>query len=77
MLEYSLAICRMVYLWHVEDASQIMWGWIRMEGCITISCHRARPLLSGWLILYGGGGGGSEAKKKFVYLKWTSKFGPL
>ena len=37
-----------------------------------------RPLLSGWLILYQGGGvGGSEAKKKFVYLKSTSKFGPL
>ena len=39
---------------------------------------RVRPLLSGWLILYRGGwGGGSEAKKKFVYLKSTSKFGPL
>ena len=37
---------------------------------------RHRPLLSGWLILYRGGGG-SEAKKKFVYLKSTSKFGPL
>ena len=39
-----------------------------------------RPLLSGWLILYrrvGGWVGGSEAKKKFVYLKSTSKFGPL
>ena len=38
--------------------------------------RQARPLLSGWLILYRGGGG-SEAKKKFVYLKSTSKFGPL
>ena len=39
---------------------------------------QTRPLLSGWLILYRGGGGwGSEAKKKFVYLKSTSKFGPL
>ena len=36
----------------------------------------ARPLLIGWLILYRGGGG-SEAKKKFVYLKSTSKFRPL
>ena len=36
-----------------------------------------RPLLSGWLILYRGGGGGSEAKKTFVCLKSTSKFGPL
>ena len=39
---------------------------------------QCRPLLSGWLILYQGGWvGGSEAKKKFVYLKSTSKFGPL
>ena len=42
------------------------------------SVASSRPLLSGWLILYRGGGvGGSEAKKKFVYLKSTSKFGPL
>ena len=31
-----------------------------------------------WLVdTIPGGGGGSEAKKKFVYLKSTSKFGPL
>ena len=54
------------------------WGGVSLgafflhpQGCI-----RLRPLLSGWLILYRGGGG-SEAKKKFVYLKSTSKFGPL
>ena len=53
------------------------------DGCstFTVLCQEgngvwARPLLSGWLILYPGGGG-SEAKKKFVYLKLTSKFGPL
>ena len=38
--------------------------------------HWARPLHSGWLVLYRGGGGGSEAKKQFVYLKLTSNFGP-
>ena len=47
-------------------------GSVRRMGC-------TRPLLSGWSILYrvGGWGGLSEAKKKFVYLKSTSKFGPL
>ena len=30
-----------------------------------------------WLVDTIPGGGGSEAKKKFVYLKSTSKFGPL
>ena len=39
--------------------------------------RRGRPLLSGWLILYRRGGGGAEAKKKLVYIKLTSKFGPL
>ena len=47
----------------------------------SILCETmARPLLSGWLILHQGwgvGGWGSEAQKKVVYLKSTSKFGPL
>ena len=34
-----------------------------------------RSLLSVWMILYRGGW--SEAKKKFVYVKLTSNFGPL
>ena len=45
------------------------------ELCGRLDLLSTRPLLSGWLILYRGGG--SEAKKKFVYLKLTSKFGPL
>ena len=49
-----------------------------LEGSYTVGGRGGtRPLLSGWLILYQGGGGGSEAKKKFVYLKSTSEFGPL
>ena len=50
------------------------WDGTKKQLCESATGHR--PLLSGWLILYrgGGGGGGSEAKKKFVYLKLTSKF---
>ena len=52
-------------------------GHLRALGAATLApTPPPRPLFSGWLILYPGGGG-SEAKKKFVYLKSTSKFGPL
>ena len=45
--------------------------------CRVFACATTGLLLSGWLMPHRGMGGRSEATQKFVYLKWTPKFGPL
>ena len=45
---------------------------------LYFTCHEGPvEAFAEWLVGTVPGGGGSEAKKKFVYLKPTSKFGPL